>query len=337
MNAKAPPNDFDKDDTSSSSSTEEEEGNLEDSDEEGDEVHFHNDELCKVNNEERAHECDAMILDFGNGEIFHLDREQTMLVEGQAQFGREIPGAPKGWAPPCAPLNWKGYDAYERKSDAPASHEIDNPGNWNLYSFAPKYDGKTKKYIGHFTPGGARVVSADARGDREKNGWKFYYKEWLHDDFDKRTFVRNDSTRDNIKPSSRRGSLDADVLKRHGLTEARVSTDALFFFQLLFPIADPAKSGIDGDNRLPYFHTLRSAPMVMLCLRAEDLERVMNSEQSTRWNWCIGLPSLFATELMMVDRELSGNDGTMTIPGMTHTLMAPSVAPDGSISRDISN
>jgi hypothetical protein len=45
----------------------------------------------------------------------------------------------------------------------------------------------------------------------------------------------------------------------------------------------------------------------------------------------LGLLFLFTMELMIVDMEQSGNDGTTTIPGMTHTLMCQSV------SRDISN
>jgi hypothetical protein len=39
-----------------------------------------------------------------------------------------------------------------------------------------------------------------------------------------------------------------------GLTEARMANkDALFFLHLLLPICDPAKSGIDGDPRRPYY------------------------------------------------------------------------------------
>jgi hypothetical protein len=44
--------------------------------------------------------------------------------------------------------------------------------------------------------------------------------------------------------ASTAATAEAYILKRHGLTEAQVSMDALFFFQLLFPIANPAKSGI---------------------------------------------------------------------------------------------
>jgi hypothetical protein len=48
----------------------------------------------------------------------------------------------------------------------------------------------------------------------------------------------------------RQGCLDATLLKKMGLTQARMANkDALFFPQLLLLMCDPAKSGIDGDPR----------------------------------------------------------------------------------------
>jgi hypothetical protein len=29
--------------------------------------------------------------------------------------------------------------------------------------------------------------------------------------------------------------------------------DALFFYQLLFPIGDPIRSGVQGDRRMPFY------------------------------------------------------------------------------------
>ena len=50
------------------------------------------------------------------------------------------------------------------------------------------------------------------------------------------------------------GSLDPIILQKLGLTRERVrDVDALFFFQLLLPFCDPAKSGVDGDPRIPYY------------------------------------------------------------------------------------
>lgn len=50
------------------------------------------------------------------------------------------------------------------------------------------------------------------------------------------------------------GSLDANILKRLGLTKQRmVETDACFFYQLLLPFCDPAQSGIADDPRMPFY------------------------------------------------------------------------------------
>jgi hypothetical protein len=96
-------------------------------------------------------------------------------------------------------------------------------------------------------------ASEDENGDRVVGGWKFYYTGWTADEFDKRTFVRGDAAWPNLKPVSRRGCLDSDVLRKHGLTKERMMNDALFFYQLLFPIADPKHSGVASDGRMPYF------------------------------------------------------------------------------------
>jgi len=48
--------------------------------------------------------------------------------------------------------------------------------------------------------------------------------------------------------------LDADLLKKMGLTRERmVAKDALFFIQLLFPLHDPKHSGIEDDPRQNYY------------------------------------------------------------------------------------
>ena len=107
--------------------------------------------------------------------------------------------------------------------------------------------------MGHFTPAGAKVVVANEFGHREVNGWKFYYNGWKPDDFDRRTFVRGNATRENIKSDDRKGRLDAARLKAHGLTSERMSEDPFFFLQLLLPVCDPRRSGIVDDGRMPFF------------------------------------------------------------------------------------
>ncbi|CAJ1944094.1 unnamed protein product [Cylindrotheca closterium] len=49
-------------------------------------------------------------------------------------------------------------------------------------------------------------------------------------------------------PDSQKGSLNATKLKKLGLAKGRMEEDdALFFFQLLYPICDPKRSGIKQD------------------------------------------------------------------------------------------
>jgi hypothetical protein len=81
-----------------------------------------------------------------------------------------FPGQPAGWFPPGPPTDWK----YDQIACVPSPVATDNPGSWNLYSFAPKVKVSLKvkgkksaeKYIyeGHFTPAGAQVLAANKTG-----------------------------------------------------------------------------------------------------------------------------------------------------------------------------
>ena len=111
-----------------------------------------------------------------------------------------------------------------------------------------------QRYDGHFTLAGAKVVPENSNGDQKIDNWMFYYKGWTADDFDKKTYVRGDAVHGNLKPASRKGCLNVDVFRKHHMTPDRMKNeDALFFYQLLFPICNPKDSGVDGDNRMPYF------------------------------------------------------------------------------------
>ena len=165
-------------------------------------------------------------------------------------FQPGLPGAPKGWLPPGPPDGW----VYVPPAGSPKEEEVDNPANWNLYSFAPRINASTKKYEGHFTPAGAKVVPINKNGIRKVGDWTFHYNGWIGDEFDKNTFVRDDAVYGNLKPESRRGCLDVDILKKHGLDATRMHNgDPLFFYQMLFPICDPKRSSVDNDGRMPYF------------------------------------------------------------------------------------
>jgi hypothetical protein len=48
--------------------------------------------------------------------------------------------------------------------------------------------------------------------------------------------------------------LDVEKLRAFGLTKARMKDcNALFFYQLLFPIGNPNRSGVESDGRMSYF------------------------------------------------------------------------------------
>jgi hypothetical protein len=124
-----------------------------------------------------------------------------------------------------------------------------------LYLLGPKY--KTGSvYSGHFTPAGAMAQPANEHGERELNGWHFHYQGWTHDAFDRSIFVRHGATQQDLKPANRKGSLDVDVLKNHGCNADWVRDDALFFYQLLFPLSPPESSGIEDDSRMPYYSNI---------------------------------------------------------------------------------
>ncbi len=160
-----------------------------------------------------------------------------------------IMGAPEGWSPPQPPPTFTGY---VRKHNAPAEEHIDNPAAWSMYTFTPEFD-KSNKYKFHSSPTGARVVPADSYGKRSINGWDFHYNNWTGDEEVESTYKRPGAEFGNLKPKSRMGSLDVDVLKKHGLTAERVRNDPMFFYQMLFPFCNPLESGIANDHRIPYF------------------------------------------------------------------------------------
>jgi len=217
-------------------------GDMGDSDDEGVEANIHNEgvslrEVLESSNEPIGDDEDN---------IDNLKSEEFSPAEGNGVV--QLVGAPDGWVPPGPPPTWAGY---QPKGNAPELGDVDNPGNWSLYSFCPKY--KTGSvYSGHFTPAGAMVLPVNEHGERELNGWHFHYQGWTPDAFDKSTYVRGEATQD-LKPDSRKGSLDANILRKHGCDADRVRDNPLFFYQLLFPFSPPESSGIEDDSRMPYF------------------------------------------------------------------------------------
>ena len=109
---------------------------------EGVEADIHNEgvslrEVLESSNEQIGDDADN---------IDDLKGEEFSPAEGNGVV--QLVGAPDGWVPPGPPPTWAGY---QPKGNAPELGDVDNPGNWSLYSFCPKY--KTGSvYSGHFTP-----------------------------------------------------------------------------------------------------------------------------------------------------------------------------------------
>ena len=83
--------------------------------------------------------------------------------------------------------------------------------------------------------------------------YEFRYQGWKQPTKDP-TLYQDGCTKENMFPPNCKGKLDGDLLKTMGLTKKRMKEkDALFFYQLLYPICDPNKSDIEGDPRAGFY------------------------------------------------------------------------------------
>lgn len=151
----------------------------------------------------------------------------------------QLPKREENWIPPPVKID---------SGEIPFEH-VDNPGGWDEYYFRPKF--KNGKYCGHYLPTGAKPVPVgDDNGNRTHGGWTFYYDGFKNEEFP----YRSGATTANLFPEERKGFLDVNVLKKLGQNKERIqSADALFFYQLLLPICDIKRSGIDDDPRTSYY------------------------------------------------------------------------------------
>jgi hypothetical protein len=188
-----------------------------------------------------------------------LDEGEPGELEDLPEIVPELPGAPPGWKLPQPADSWNPNRPIKADKLEPEFTAIDNPGNWDPYTFQPTFL-KTAggRYFGHQLPTGAMPVPVNQEtSTRSHSGWEFHYQGWKRTDADPPAF-RDGATRDNLFPESRKGSLDKDLLIKLGLTPDRMKDDsdrpdALFFYQLLLPICDPAQSGVVNDPRKGFY------------------------------------------------------------------------------------
>ena len=169
-------------------------------------------------------------------------------------------GAPPGWKRPGVPEDWTATSGIKTGTKTPRFDRVDNPGGWSSYTYQPKYkkkpgNGNGYEYMYHASLAGATVVPKNKRGQREEHGWTFDYDGW---DVDGIPRYRSGATKENMFPDCRKGCLDGDVLKLLGMSAERMlqddgAPDALFFYQLLFPIVNPNNSGIPNDPRKAFY------------------------------------------------------------------------------------
>ena len=93
-------------------------------------------------------------------------------------------------------------------------------------------------------------------GKRVAGGWEFHYDGW-DGGIGSPSLGRGDASSENLMPDSRKGKLDAGLLATMGLIHSSMEKiDALFFYQLLLPMCNPARSGILHYPRLPFYREL---------------------------------------------------------------------------------
>ena len=254
-----------------------------DSDEEGDEVGLF----------VHAEEHDENELD-DEEEVFGSEAETTPAIT--------LPGSPPGWFPPMPPIGFQ----YQPKWNAPASwEEVDNPGGWSPYTFQARYD--KKAYTCHYTPTGAQVLPTAAGGARSINGWEFHYNGWTPNDEMKATYSRQGALAGDLKPLSRKGCLDVNILKKHGLTADRVKGDPLFFFNLLFPFGSPSASGIEDDHRMPYFSNVAICTNIYACMKGGGIGL------GHSWSPVSVMEMVHWTAVPIRHGALEGNPGTLLL------------------------
>ena len=129
---------------------------------------------------------------------------------------------------PTPPVEWSAPDAQLERGE-PVFENVDNPGDWDSYVFKPVFAGRSRntKYKHHALPTGAIPVPKDTNGNRNVNGWEFFYKGWKNDNLP----YRRGANTVNMFPKEMDGCLDGDLLKTLGLSKKRmIDNDYLFFF-----------------------------------------------------------------------------------------------------------
>jgi hypothetical protein len=197
---------------------------------------------------------------------------------------------------PKAPDTWDPVDADEKAQarGAPSWKSMDNPGEWPEFTYRPKFKkGRNAGYTHYSIPTGARPLAANSEGKRVIKDWELHYKGWSPGLGEGEGTNRSGASATNLFPAGRKGMLDYSLLKKMGLTKNRIiNCDATFFKQLLLPMCDPEKSGIEDDPRLPYYSkverwsTKYAASIGLLGSYGHDF-KTPTIEELVHWDSCV--------------------------------------------------
>jgi len=246
-----------------------------------------------------------------------LTQEDLAHQQGQRNAPLLIPGAPPGWSSPVAPKDWKPPKiASSLGQPDVAFSDIDNPGGWSEYMFAPKFQYnkmKREKYLYHAMPAGATPVPKNPlTGKRTSEGFEFFYNGWTRERTD--PVFRSGATRNDLFPQCRKSTLDADLLSKLGMNKDRMyhtndaGPDSLFFYQLILPIHDTRNNGtVDGDPRKPFY------PHVSECTEIYSIAdlKLRGSGRGHHWMETSPIELTKWDGILIFDGVLGGSNGAM--------------------------
>jgi hypothetical protein len=161
------------------------------------------------------------------------------------------------------------------------------------------------------------------------NGWEFHYKNWKAEEFDEKTYARTGAMFGDLKPDSRKGCLDVNVLRKHGLNAERMCNGPLSFTNCYSLFVLPLTKVLLMITACHFIPTFACLPTFLPCGRVQEADTDMISLRFQFLNLFTGLVSPFAMVHWMVDRQRSSIVGRSMIHDTILLLQTSSISADG--------